>query len=194
LKHSNGLVWRRNAKRDLYLIEMAPPYYDIALSRQINVYYNSSTTNQNVNINKPLAIHSMLNYLPKIEFRTPQKYLYDLRNDPLDENKLSDNLYRVIYHKKEKYQRVCYYLRLVADIRATRAQKNEPVKFLVYEANRDLRLNQKFDPDVHIFNEVDTLDIILGNSELRDPSWHELRNFVNFLNSQLCLLKIRTLE
>ncbi len=78
LKHSNGLMWRRNNTRDLYLIEIMPPFLNKA--------------------NASVAYHSLLNYLPRIVFRTPKDYYYDLMNlSKAELSKLQDNLFETFY-------------------------------------------------------------------------------------------------
>ena len=101
LKHSNGSVWRRSNK-DYFLIEMMSP-----------CFANSKQTNNTATQGRPIWFHSILNFLPKIEFRTPSRYLYDLIN--------SDEITRVIYlhdnlfnnfYKDILFQRTAFYLRM----------------------------------------------------------------------------------
>ena len=177
LKHSNGLVWRRSKANDVYLIETTPAYFNLEISKKMN------QLNGNANPNKLIALHSMLNYLPKVEFRTPDKYLYDLINDSLNEHNLKDNMFSLFY-KQEKYQRIAYYLKRVEEIRKNSNNAHQPGSFISYDQSESQKLNEKYDPSV-VINELDCLNTILSCSELKDPNWHELNNFVNFLNTQL---------
>lgn len=185
LKHTNGLVWRRHTTNDIYLIEMTPPYYNSELSRKMN------STKKLQNMNKLVSFHSMLNYLPSIEFRTPQKYFYDIQNDPQNENRLKDTLFS-LYYKDPRYQRIAYYLNLVHELKDAKL-KNAPKKGTIhsnpngvvsYTDGTDDKLNDKYDPK-NTMNEAGCLNMILNFSGLQDPNWHELSNFVSFLNSQL---------
>lgn len=136
-KHSTtGYVWRRFPNIDYILVEITSP--SIRNGSEVR------------------SIHSFINYLPKIDFRPPQEYLYYLRNQQQDtvvaitelatrrtneidnddfrrqyqyEQKYYDNLF-TSYYLKEKYQRVCFYYRLMREFK----QKNE-----------EKTLNQKFD-------------------------------------------------
>lgn len=70
LKHSNGLVWRKR-NSDLYFIEIMPPF----LSGPNDISY-----------------HSILNYLPQVNFRTPRLYLYSLLNsNDIERRMIQDN-------------------------------------------------------------------------------------------------------
>ena len=181
LKHSNGLVWRRSPTNDMYLIEMTPPYYNLDISRELN------SRNNLVNSNKLVSFHAMLNYLPSIEFRTPLKYFYDLKNDPFNENKLKDLLFGNIY-KDNKYQRVTYYLKLVREMKEAKLKikpgKHDKNTLVTYVTTVEDKLKDKFDSNT-IINEIECLEVILNHSGLEDPNWHEFNNFINFLNSQL---------
>ena len=110
---TTGFVWRRDATTDYYIIELTSPQIRIRAA-ETHSYVNRS-------------IHATINYLPSIEFRLPSEYLYYLKNrQGVDENiadvmaqrveKCHDNLFSQIY-KKEKYQRVCFYLKLVYSFR-----------------------------------------------------------------------------
>lgn len=174
LKHSNGLVWRRNAKQDFYLIEITPPIIK---------------TN---NIQKQICIHSMINLLPTIEFRTPRTYLNDIRNVHDDQSELYDNLFRHVY-KSEEYQRVCFYIRQVNEYRTrtsrnlTTQTKSQFLQEAPLNEEAELELVKLYEGDKNSFDEFTILETIMTNSELIDPSWHEIRNYVTFLNSQLVL-------
>ena len=188
LKHTNGLVWRRHPTNDIYLIEMTPPFFNLELSRKLN------NSNKLQNTNKLVSFHSMLNYLPSIEFRTPQKYYYDIRNDPQNENRLKDTLFSLFY-KDHKFQRIAYYLNLIRELKdarlknmSTRVNGNlvhgNPNGVVSYTEGTDDKLNEKYDTK-NTLNEAECLNMILNFSGLQDPNWHELSNFVNFLDSQL---------
>lgn len=146
LEHSNGQVWRRSSK-DLYFIEMTPPY---------------------IKTIPPQSYHASLNYLPKIEFLTPNLYLYELVNT--DNNfLLKDNLFSVFYQQK-KFQRTALYLRIVNE------RANELESF-------------RYRENVDRLNEADCLNLILQYSGLRNPNWADVYNFVNFLDNQLEVLE-----
>lgn len=92
LKHSNGQVWRRSSN-DIYFIEIMPLY-----------------------LNRTRSFHSVVNFIPRIEFRTPAAYLYDLKN--LERAKLdrfNDNLFNHFFNET-KFQRPAIYLRLLKGI------------------------------------------------------------------------------
>ena len=121
--------------------------------------------------------------MPKIEFRTPDKYLYDLINNSLNENNLKDNFFTLLF-KQEKYQRITYYLKRVEEIRKNSSNSNQSGTVISYEQSDNQKLNEKYDAS-HVFTELDCLNTILTCSDLKDPNWHELSNFANFLNTQL---------
>ncbi len=159
LKHSNGLVWRRSVN-DIYLIEMMSPYF----ANQAN----TST----------LWFHSILNFLPKIEFRTPTKYLYDLKNsNDLDRMHLfGDNLFKHFFSQTE-FQRSANYLRLF---------KEDPTALDSYTY-----LNEP--TQRRLLSQIECLNLLIEYTELRNPSWAELSNFVTFLDEQLELVERSTL-
>lgn len=179
LKHSStGHVWRRNAIKDYYLIEVTSP--------QIRI--NTKKTSNNSKLTQ--SIHSTINYLPSIDFHTPSEYLYFLNNREHNQ-KCHDNLFSLVY-KKEKYQRTCFYLKLVHTYRNINPKED---------------LNKRYDstkPDCK-FDEIECLTILLNYTELkgelkngvviesREPNWLELRNYVNFSNTQLRQLEGVTL-
>ncbi len=160
LKHSNGQLWRRNIE-DLYLIEIMPPMVHMDESRGESVPF-----------------HFILSYLPKIFFRQPKKYLYDLEN--IGENEQHENINDTkfnsmsIYdrnfsgkYRNDEYQCTCYYLRLLND------NVNELSTFRYY------------DNKPQVLTEAECLKILLVRSGLRNPTWAELNNFVRFLNENL---------
>ena len=195
LKHSNGLVWRRHPSNDMYLIEMTPPFFNLDLSRKLN------NSNKLRNSNKLVSFHSMLNYLPSIEFRTPINYLYGIKNDPNNDNRLKDTLFARFY-KEIKYQRIAYYLNLVRQIREAKIRNtpqrsnamilNNPNGLVTYNDMSDDSLNARFE-QTYSMKEDECLDMILNNSGLKDPNWHELSNFISFLNAQLEMAEKSTL-
>jgi hypothetical protein len=141
LKHSNGQIWRRRAC-DMHFIEIMPLYL---------------TRNQ--------SFHSVVNFLPKIVFRTPSKYLYDLCNlDTRALNLLNDNLFNNFYLDL-KFQRPAAYLKL--------AHENPN------------NLGMFYFRDSSVLTQVELLRILLEQSKLTQPSWAELNNFVYFLDEQL---------
>lgn len=105
LKHSCGFIWRRKLS-DLFLIEISQR--------------NESN-------------HSMLDYFPRIDFQTPVKYLYEIKNrddeEMIDDSKteLSNNMFQAFY-RDEMYQRCCYYLELISRIKANREAKKKSSK------------------------------------------------------------------
>ena len=165
LRHSNGLLWKRN-DQDLYLIEMMPPYLQIVHNK----------------IPKLISYHYILNYLPKIDFRTPKKYYYDLNNlkkfelEQRTRVKLNDDSLFVNYYHLKKYQRVCTYLKFFSED----AQKVD-----------DLNVNKNQGVLAHPISELECLKILLepNYSKLKNPNWSELNNFVNFLDEQLDVLE-----
>ena len=172
---------------------MTPPYFNLELSRKLNASNNLTNTN------KLVSFHSMLNFLPSIEFRTPQKYFYDIKNDPLNENRLKDTLFSA-YYKDIKYQRITYYLNLVREMKEVKV-KGVPKKdqfvmnpngLVSYNDTGNDKFNENYDTKL-IMNEVDCLNMILNHSGLQDPNWHELVNFINFLNSQLDMAEKSTI-
>lgn len=100
LRHRSGYVFCRNMSRDVYFIEM------------------TQTVDRR---------HSMVELLPQINFRTPAKYLYDLQNR-VDEDEPMDNMEyerAVDTHFEScfrdiKYQRGCYYLKIIREILVNR--------------------------------------------------------------------------
>jgi len=153
LKHSNGLVWRREAK-DIYIIEIMPPF---------------------LNTSRPTAFHSLLNYLPKINFRHPRAYLYDLMNlEAAELRQLHDNLFTEHY-TEIKFQRSCFYLKIM------RESPSDFARFS-YTTRTEIDLPATL-------SQVDCLKILLDYSELTSPNWSELHSFVNFLDDQLDVLE-----
>jgi hypothetical protein len=155
LKHANGLVWRRSLN-DIYLVEMMSPYFGVA---------NKTT----------LWFHSILNFLPKIELRTPQNYLYDLMNtNDLDRMHLfGDNLFKHFY-TQTRFQRSASYLKLF---------KEDPAALSSYIFNGQRRQ----------LSQIECLDLLLKHTELKNPSWAELAYFTTFLDEQLELIERSTL-
>ena len=152
LKHSSGLVWLRDFN-DFYFIEIMPPYLN----------------------NKRLSIpfHSVLNYLPKIDFRSPGEYLYDIRNFSEKElNRLHDRAFEHCFTRVE-FQRVCAYLKLL---------KEEPIQTGLINITKRTNL-------IPQLSQIECLRVLLEHSELKNPNWAELRNFVYFLNEQLSVLE-----
>jgi hypothetical protein len=183
---TTGLVWRRNKQNDLFLIEMSPPC--------------------NLNSIKFTAYHSMLNFLPRIEFRTPLKYLFDLKNVQTVENLNSlssslsneDNLFSHCY-KEIRYQRCVYYLKLVNRIKQEQSEnqnglnQNGAIDY-PQNTNQNLneRFNQNFQPNEIEYSEIDCLESLNQLTKLSDPNWNELNNFVNFLDQQLDIFERST--
>ena len=173
LRHGMGGVWRRNDS-DLYLIELSPPY--------------RSRTQKNLQLKEHEhveCLHSMLKYLPSVEFRTPREYLYDLKNsDDFEPTPIiaQDNWFETIY-KEDRYQRSSYYLGTINEIKQRR-ESNRGVKLNSQNFEADLLMNS-FVSSVNECNQINCLETILTCSKLTDPNWHELNNFVNFLNQQL---------
>ena len=165
LKNRDGMIWRRNTSKDLCLIEITPPL--LASSR-----------------NTIKTIHSMINHLPKIEFRTPKMYLFSLINETrLAQYK--DTLFTKLY-LTDQYQRCAYYLKLTNDY-----QRNNPrgTNIMNYATRIDQSLEMNYDPNKkeHLTSEREVLEILLRNTKMSDPNWHELNNYTRFLNSQLDL-------
>jgi hypothetical protein len=165
LRHSNGLLWKRN-DQDIYFIEMMPPY--------LEVFHNK--------LPKLISYHYILNYLPRIDFRTPKKYYYDLYNlkkielEQRSRLKLYDDSLFMNYFHLKKYQRVCTYLKLF---------KEDPEKV------DDLNVNRNKGMSTQLISELECLKILLEAeySQLKNPNWSELNNFVNFLDEQLDVLE-----
>lgn len=148
IKHSNGLVYRRSSQ-DLFLIEMMSPCYPSSGGKSTNWF------------------HSILNFIPRIEFRSPTKYLYDLKNSnelEHNQNLLVDNLFN-FYYQEARFQRSAYYLRLFKE------DMNSLGSFLFSKATQ--------------LDQIKCLDQLLSYVELNNPSWAELANFVNFLDEQI---------
>ncbi len=153
LKHSNGLVWRREAK-DLYMIEIMPPF---------------------LNTSPPIAFHSLVNYLPKISFRHPRAYLYDLQNlEEAELRNLQDNLF-INHYTEVKFQRSCFYLKIM---------KESPTDFarFSYATRAEIGCPASL-------SQAQCLKILLDYSELKSPNWSELHSFVSFLDNQLEVLE-----
>jgi hypothetical protein len=134
LKHSkSGLVWRREHD-DIYLIEITPPKRAARHS-----------------------IHAMLAYLPTLTFRSPQEYHYYLTNAQMDDDvmqtnqngqhtQLGDNLFSFEF-AKEKYQRVCFYLKLIND----------------HRNGRPADLNRKYEANTEsVQDELGCLDVLIN--------------------------------
>ena len=168
MMHSNGLVWRRNSINDYFLIETSAP-----------MYRNGK------------CVYSMIDLLPKIILPTPSQYIYQLQN----EEDLSphihrpDRLFRIL-HKNVEFQRVSFYLKLLNEYRLRTENLNAKFISNSYvtdeeaEANVKILFNQQINSN---FTEIDCLEILLKAFEPIKPNWLELRNYVNFLNSQLIL-------
>jgi E3 ubiquitin-protein ligase RNF213 len=199
LKHSNGLVWRRiMRKNDIYLIEMTPPYIN-----NNEIFTKIMTPQQHFNnttrINQ-ISFHSLLNYLPNVQFRSPKSYLEYLINEPdaISSSHLvlqpKDNQFAFMFELL-KVQRCCYYLKLLADykkqkdvLKEAMAQRNRSKRNHADEPSfmaLDSDLNEKYNHERHKYTQIECLDIILNCSKLNDPSWMELNNFIQFLDKQL---------
>ena len=184
LKQSNGHVWRRNSRRDLYLIEMTPPFLNQIA--KLGSHFDAASV-------RMVSIHSMLNYLPKIDFRTPKMYLYDLRNDPNGQQQLLDNLF-TLYYGEERYQRTVFYLNAVKEYKRLKKEKQAKEKAVTsFRAFRDdgvsdeaeLHLSKKYDAKTVKYDQAACLETLLTATKLNDPNWLELNNFVKFLHQQL---------
>ena len=142
-----------------------PPYLS-QNSRNISSHYQNSQL---------ISFHSLLNYLPKIQFRTPKKYLYDLKN--LDRNELAllkDNLFTNFYQKVQ-FQRTAFYLKV---------KKESPNDLATFTYNERVSFRLEYE-----LNQIDCLNTLLEFSELKHPNWTELNNFVNFLDEHLEVLE-----
>ncbi len=191
LKHSvSGLVWRRNLRDDLFLIEMSPPY----------------NVTQTAHQNRLWSIHSLLNYLPRIEFRTPRSYLYDLINRSQFERQhsqqyessdssgnLEDNLFSFVY-TEIRFQRCVYYLRLVMRISQREAEDHNQLNGnIINYAQGGFNANELFAEnylaDRNRYTQIECLETLNECTKLNDPNWFELNNFVNFLDQQLAIFE-----
>lgn len=106
--------------------------------------------------------NEMIEYLPRLTLASPQEHLYNLRNQTPTESMFTAEC------RKEKYQRVCYYLHRMFNTTDT---VNIPPR----SAGQPEQLS-----------ELDCLDVLLSeNTGLVRPSWRELRNYVQFANLQL---------
>ena len=162
VKHSNGLIWRRSSK-DLYMIEIMPPYL------------NGPVRAGHFEKNRGVTFHSMLNYLPRVQFRDPSKYLYDLIN--MSDNELrrhEDTLFSTFF-SNTKFQRTCFYLKLM---------RESPDTLVTFDYAKRESLNF---PDR--LSQIECLKILLEYTELKLPNWSDLHNFVNFLDEQLDVLE-----
>jgi len=105
LKNSSGMVWRRRAS-DIYLFEV---------SHRLDGAY------------------TMMSYLPFIEFRTPEQYLYGLENADEEEAGSGektgplDSHFRAYFGLPE-YQRCCYYLRIIHELKRLREIPGKPLQ------------------------------------------------------------------
>jgi hypothetical protein len=156
LKHSNGNVWKKS-NEDFFFIEMMPPYIH----------------SEQHNLGSSVSFHSVLNFLPKIEFRTPKQYLYDLIN--LDRNTLSkmkDTSFER-YFLETKFQRTCLYIQLLYE---------DPNRIGTVNYSLDKPRTPNLFPNL---SQIECLKILLERSQLTSPNWAELHNFVNFLDDQL---------
>ena len=158
LKQTNGHVWKRNTE-DFYFIEMMPPYLQLK---------NTTSTNSSI------SFHSLLNYLPKIDFRSPKQYLYDKVNlDNKTLSKLKDTAFEN-YYGQSKFQRVCLYINVLHED----PNKLGTLNYSKASPNQFPKLSQ-----------IECLRILLDYSELKNPNWSELHNFVSFLDEQLEVLE-----
>jgi len=97
LKQSSGLVWRRRTS-DVYFFEV---------SHRVD------------------GVYRMMTFLPFIEFRSPEQYLYGLENAEEEDNKSDDNSTSLDNHFRscfgaKKYQRCCYYLQIIHELKKQR--------------------------------------------------------------------------
>ena len=164
LKHTSGYVWKKSDE-DFYFIEMMPPYLHTK---------NAATQQQQ---HSAVCFHSLLNYVPKIDFRTPRQYLYDLVNlDKASLVKMKDTAFERFFTEK-RFQRTCLYISLLHE---------DPSKLGV--------VNYENSPsDFRLLGQIECLKILLENSELKNPNWAELHNFVCFLDKQIEVLENATL-
>ena len=76
----------------------------------------------------------MIYYLPRIDFLTPKRYLYEIVNqedeEMVDESsrKFIDEMFQGLY-REEKYQRCCFYLNILHKMKANREAKKEQSKY-----------------------------------------------------------------
>ena len=125
---------------------------------------------------------------------------------------LEDTLFDEL-SQQAKYQRVVYYLRLALSTpqeqeqqQQTTTKKQQPLRsssvfnsgrgsMLNYQAVTDVSLDANYEssagssdsPPQRAFSALQVLETLLAQTELADPSWHELNNYTSFVDSQLVL-------
>ncbi|KAJ7339548.1 hypothetical protein OS493_005948 [Desmophyllum pertusum] len=157
LKSSSGQVWRRRSS-DLYVIELT------------SAQCTSETVKRRLPISKRISSKKVIaepfyRLLPTIHCGTPMQTLFQLRKNPMAGNSLNPLFDNGIF-QNSCVQRVFQYLK--------------------FQESADNSLdNFWFIPGQVMGDHAECIETLTRNCGIEDPSWAELRHFVNFLNSQL---------
>lgn len=133
--------------------------------RSFNDIYFIETMTQFIKSNKNICYYSTLNYLPRILFQSPRNYLYNISNFDL---RPADNYFENCFFQ-DKYQRCANYLKL-------------------FNESLDQLRNYTFKFE-NFLDQTSCLKILLDYSNLTNPNWLDLTNFVNFMEMQLMALE-----
>ncbi|XP_067056125.1 E3 ubiquitin-protein ligase rnf213-alpha-like isoform X2 [Acropora muricata] len=157
LKSSGGKVWRRRSS-DLYVIELTtgPTQGFIETEKKEMSLFKNMHSKKRL----PEPFHTLL---PTIYCGTPEQALLELKRNAKESlsPRFDDGEFR-----SQHFQRSFQYLKLWET------------------AKQDLD-HFCFVPNNTMGDYADCLEILMRNCGIMDPSWAELRHFVNFLNSQL---------
>ncbi|KAK2555497.1 E3 ubiquitin-protein ligase rnf213-alpha [Acropora cervicornis] len=163
LRSSSGQVWRRRAS-DLYVIELTTGQEQgsIGTNKKEVSLFKASSLEKNMRSKKRLSepFHALL---PTIYCGTPEQALLELKRNAKESlnPRFDDGEFR-----SQHVQRAFQYLKL-------------------WETAKENLDHFWFVPNHMMGDYAECLEILVSNCGIRNPSWAELRHFVNFLNSQL---------
>ncbi|XP_078381354.1 E3 ubiquitin-protein ligase rnf213-alpha-like isoform X3 [Oculina patagonica] len=157
LKSSSGQVWRRRSS-DLYVIELTSgTAQNETVERRLQISKRVSS--------KKVVAEPFYRLLPTIHCGTPMQTLFQLRTNPVAGNSLNP-LFDNGEFQSSHVQRAFQYLKL-------------------WESAGDSLDHFWFLPGQVMGDHAECIETLTRNCGIEDPSWAELRHFVNFLNSQL---------
>ncbi|XP_022783821.1 E3 ubiquitin-protein ligase rnf213-alpha-like [Stylophora pistillata] len=159
LRSCTGQIWRRRSS-DLYVIEITS-----GLPRGENQTAEKRFKSAKVVSSKKVTAEPFYRLLPTIHCGTPLQTLFQLRTNPAADKSL-DPLFDTAEFKSSYVQRAFQYLKLC-------------------EAGGQTLDTFWFVPGQVMGDHTECIEMLIRNCGIENPSWAEIRHFVNFLDSQL---------
>ncbi|PFX29705.1 E3 ubiquitin-protein ligase RNF213 [Stylophora pistillata] len=157
LKSSSGQIWRRRSS-DLYVIE-------ITSGVSPTVRETAKRPRMSTKLSKKDTAEPFYRLLPTIQCGTPMQTLHQLQTNLAEESSLNP-LFDNAEFKSSNVQRAFQYLKL-------------------YEAGGQTLDHFWFVSSQVMGDHTECIEILIRHCGIENPSWAEIRHFVNFLNSQL---------